>query len=147
MEFTKSRLLLVAAVVAMFVVAFFAGRMSISQLQSPEAAAYAGAAAFLQKDKNAPSFCELSERARMYVCPAVRKVVAMPGDGHIVIYKCRADGLTGGYVEMTNMSEETKIMIRSQSAQQGVRLRKLCEQGTSEVYRVIGSAEDDQQSI
>lgn len=143
MEFTRRHLLLVltvAAVVVMFVAAFFAGRLSAP---SPETNNdYAMATAFLQKDEGAPSFCELSERARMYVCPALRRVISMPDSGHAVIYKCRHDG-SKGYIEMTDMTEETKIMLRSRAAQSGVHLRKICGEKNSEVYRVIGGGAQD----
>ena len=135
----------VLAVLALFAAAFLVGRTTAPQPDC-DAQAYAQAAAFLQGGPNAPTFCELNERARMYACPAVRRVISLSQDSYVIGYKC-AGGSAGGYADMVGVGPEDKIDILSRLRANGVSMTKVCSKGESEVYRISQGGVRGGQSI
>jgi hypothetical protein len=135
----------ILAVLVLFAAAFLIGRTTAPRPDC-DAQAYAQAAAFLQGGPDAPTFCDLSERARMYACPALRKVMSLSQDSYIIGYKC-ASGSLGGYADMVGVGPEDKIDLLSRLRVAGVSMTRVCSKGESEVYRISRGGSRGEQSI
>jgi hypothetical protein len=91
---------------------------------------HSDAAGFLKT--GSPTFCELSERARLLVCPAVRMRIRVSGGGWIVIYQC-SHAKSDGFLEATGLSAAEKRRLLPDGME-----TKQCEKGDSELFRISG---------
>lgn len=135
----------ILAVLALFAATFLIGRITAPQPEC-DTQAYTQAAAFLQGDPGAPTFCDLSERARMYACPAVRKVISLSQSGYIIGYKC-ASGSSGGYADMVGVGSDVKLDILSRARAAGLSMTRVCSKGESEVYHISQGGVHGRQSL
>lgn len=133
-------ILLAAAMLLLMTGSFFLGRATVSV--GSLNADYASAASFIKK--RSPTFCKLSERARMFACPAMRVYLKTRSGGAAIIYKC-GHSSNEGYVELIDMSADEREQFLSNSTRSHLRLKKHCESDNAEVYRIHeGSGSDVQ---
>jgi len=135
-------ILLAAAMLLLVAGSFFLGRATVSV--GSLNADYADAASFLKK--RSPTFCQLSERARMLACPAMRVYLKSRNGGAVIVYKC-GHSSNEGYVEVIGLSADEKDQFLSNSARSRMKIKKHCESEDAEVYRIYegsGSSGDVQ---
>ena len=125
------KVLVVVSALILATATFYIGRATVSD--GSMAAAYSDAAGFTKKGN--PTFCELNEQARMFVCPAVRMCMTSKSGGSIIIYQCDSQAQEG-YVEAINLSEEERVDMLQSVVDSGMQHKPHCSDSGVEVFRI-----------
>ncbi len=77
-------------------------------------------------------FCDLDENARMFVCPASRNAMAIPG-GAAVVYACDPKGRIGFISFLGEVTRETKTAAIAKLVESGLTVGPHCAKGSEEI--------------